>query len=286
MCRKIYILTMIYDTQEPIINFSDILFVYKFRDKEVKHHKVNDHTLVYVYSGELEVIFQNHKTIVGADECIFLSRNNRVTFSACPAKGVEFKGTFLTLSRQFLIRYYHEMDKTLLPSCNIKRMPNVYKLPMNLPVNSLFKALTSFFMAWQNPTLQYMELKECEAVEGLMDINIRFCANLFDFLSPWKIDIMEFMNQNYTEELSLSEMALFTGRSLATFKRDFKQITTLSPQRWVTQKRLETAYQWINEGKKISDFYFLLGFKSLSHFSTAFKRQYGISPNELLNKLT
>lgn len=274
----------IYDTQKPIINFSDILYVYKFRDGEVRHYEVRDHSLVYVYSGVLEVVNQSRKVLVKSNECVFLSRNNRVEISAHPADGIEFKGTFLTLPRQFLIRYYHQMDRTLLPSAQIKRMPSISKLPENLPVNSLFKALTSFFMAWQKPTVQYMELKECEAVEGLMNIDSRFCANLFDFVGPWKIDVLDFMNHNYMEELSLSEMALFTGRSLAAFKRDFNKVTPLSPRRWVIQKRLATAYQWINEGRKVSDFYMQLGFKSLSHFSTAFKRQYGKTPSELLNK--
>ncbi len=84
------------------------------------------------------------------------------------------------------------------------------------------------------------------------------------------------------EELSMEQIASFTGRSLATFKRDFKKISSLTPQKWLIKKRLEMAYIKLKEeGKKVQDVYMEVGFKNPSHFSTAFKKQYGISPTEV-----
>jgi AraC-like DNA-binding protein len=80
-------------------------------------------------------------------------------------------------------------------------------------------------------------------------------------------------------DLSMEETASYTGRSLAAFKRDFKKISSLSPEKWLIQKRLEVAYDKIrNDGKKVSEVCFEVGFKNLSHFSTAYKRQYGVPP--------
>ncbi len=52
---------------------------------------------------------------------------------------------------------------------------------------------------------------------------------------------MDFMEQNYTEDLTLEEFASYTGRSLATFKRDFAKVSPLPPQRWIMEHRLEKA---------------------------------------------
>jgi AraC-like DNA-binding protein len=80
-------------------------------------------------------------------------------------------------------------------------------------------------------------------------------------------------------DLSIGEIALYTGRSLATFKRDFKKISNLSPQKWIMQKRLNVAYEKIKEGgEKIADVCFDVGFKNRSHFTTAFKKQFGFTP--------
>jgi len=79
----------------------------------------------------------------------------------------------------------------------------------------------------------------------------------------------------------MEEIASFTGRSLSTFKRDFKKISDLPPQKWLIQRRLRAAYEKIKEdGKRVSDVYMEVGFKNLSHFSVAFKKQYGFSPGK------
>ena len=102
---------------------------------------------------------------------------------------------------------------------------------------------------------------------------------LFDFNEPWKIDILDFMNRNYMCEMTLDELARYTGRSLATFKRDFRKLSDLTPEKWLIRKRLEVAYAMMKEGRrKIADVCAAVGFKNQSHFSTAFKRMYGVPP--------
>src|SRR5690606_36147551 len=98
----------------------------------------------------------------------------------------------------------------------------------------------------------------------------------------WKIDLLEFLNENYMQELSMEQIAAFTGRSLATFIREFKKISSLTPQKCLINTRLEIAYIKLKEEKKkAQEICTEVGFKNLSHFSNAFKKQYGISPTEI-----
>ncbi len=77
----------------------------------------------------------------------------------------------------------------------------------------------------------------------------------------------------------MEDLAHYTGRSLATFKRDFKKISDLTPEKWLIRKRLEVAYNLMKEGgNKVVDVYTKVGFRNQSHFSAAFKKQYGIAP--------
>jgi AraC-like DNA-binding protein len=76
-------------------------------------------------------------------------------------------------------------------------------------------------------------------------------------------------------------MANFTGRSLATFKRDFKKLSSLSPEKWLIQKRLEVAQQKLRNGdKKVSEVCYEVGFKNLSHFSKVYKKAFGAAPSK------
>jgi AraC-like DNA-binding protein len=130
-----------------------------------------------------------------------------------------------------------------------------------------------------------MNLKLMEGVYSLLNIGEQFYPCLFDFTSPWKIDIMEFLDNNYMYDLTVEDMACFTGRSLAAFKRDFKQLSELPPEKWLIEKRLNVAFDKIrNEGQKASEVCFEVGFKSLAHFSTSFKKQFGYPPTAKMGR--
>ena len=91
--------------------------------------------------------------------------------------------------------------------------------------------MTPYFNSGIRPTDELLELKMTEGLYVLLNTDKNLYASLFDFADPWKIDIMDFMEQNYMNDLTLAEMANYTGRSLATFKRDFNKVSDLSPQK-------------------------------------------------------
>ena len=83
------------------------------------------------------------------------------------------------------------------------------------------------------------------------------------------------------EHISMEEIANYTGRSLSTFKRDFKKCSALSPREWLIRRRLEAAHGLIRKGgRKVSEICFEVGFKNLSHFSKIYKIAYGVPPTE------
>jgi AraC family transcriptional regulator, exoenzyme S synthesis regulatory protein ExsA len=125
-------------------------------------------------------------------------------------------------------------------------------------------------------------LKQKEAILLLLKLVPAFKNVLFDFSEPGKIELEAFMEQNYHFNVQLKRFAYLTGRSLATFKRDFEKIYHTTPSRWLRQRRLQEAYHIIKEQKKApSDVYLELGFENLSHFSFVFKKAYGIVPSKL-----
>lgn len=96
-----------------------------------------------------------------------------------------------------------------------------------------------------------------------------------------KIDLLDFMQKNYRLDYSMTEFAKASGRSLSTFKRDFRKISELSPERWLTDYRLRSAVELLRRGRRVSDACFDVGFKNVSHFSAIFKRKFGITPGEV-----
>lgn len=274
---------MIKQVEEEYVTFSysDIIFSYFFSDDCKCSKMVREHFLVYIYSGEYHLEEGNRKIIIRSGECAFLRRDNRVNMTKMPKGGKPFQGIFMMFKRSFLRDVYQKTDHKNLPFDIEKHRQSIIKLPETPDIKGLFLSMMPYFNSSVKPMEEMMNLKQLEGIYSLLNIDKRFYATLFDFTEPWKIDILDFLNENYMCELSMEEIASFTGRSLSTFKRDFKKISDLSPQKWIIQRRLQEAYDLIKkDGKRVTDVYIKVGFKNLSHFSTAFKKQYGFSPTQ------
>jgi len=245
-------------------------------------HSKPEHVLLYLYSGEQVIEDRNKRITIKAGECAFIRRDHRLTMYK-NSKGKElYKGISLVFQRNVLREFYSKMNNSEIPKDIKISGKNVFKLNKTPDIESLFQSLTPYFDSNVKPTEGVIHLKLLEGIYALLNNNEMLYPILFDFAEPWKIDLLDFLNDNYMDDLSMEQIASFTGRSLATFKRDFKKISNLTPQKWLIKKRLEMAYIKLKEeNKKVQDVCTEVGFKNLSHFSTAFKKQYGISPVEV-----
>ena len=90
------------------------------------------------------------------------------------------------------------------------------------------------------------------------------------------------MEKNFMFNMPMEKFGYLTGRSLTTFKRDFKKKFDTTPQKWLTQKRLELAhFHLTDKHKRVVDVCYEVGFENLSHFSYAFKKHFGYAPTTL-----
>lgn len=150
-----------------------------------------------------------------------------------------------------------------------------------LCLQGLLSSIILFVEEGQDPGQEMTELKVEELILDLLQTNIRFFPTLFDFYRDWNVDLKEFMEDHFTENLSLSEFASYSGRSLATFKRDFLKITELSPAKWLMTRRLDLAENLLKENKlSIKQISYSVGFKTPAHFSTAFKKRLEMTLSE------
>lgn len=107
-----------------------------------------------------------------------------------------------------------------------------------------------------------------------------------NLLSPQDKNFMSELYKIMEQELSnpdldVSHMTdlLHVSRSKLYYK--IKGLTGENPSVFFRQYKLNRAAEMLREGKyNISEISLLTGFSSLSHFSTSFKRQFGVAPSE------
>lgn len=274
------------DQDISVSNYMNTFFLCHVGKDKLCENMVTEHTLVYMVSGQMDVFQPNGRIIhYKKGDTAFLCRNHKVNKNKHPnSKGEPFVGLFLHLDTDFLKRLKKEQNITIPQNENLRiTKQNVFTLPQHPFLDSLFQSLIGYFNSEIYPSKELMESKLREAVFVLLQLRPELTPVLFDFVQQWKIDVKDFMEENYKSNLTVEQFAHYTGRSLTSFKHDFDQAFHITPQRWLTRRRLAEAKQLMEEnGKRANDIYMEVGFKNLSHFSTAFKKEYGFPPSKLV----
>lgn len=265
-----------------VSSYMDTFFLCHVGRDKLCEKMVQEHTLFHLISGEMDVQTPEGVVRLKKGDTCFLRRNHRVDKEKRPAGGEAFNGIFLHLNVEFLKQLKDE-SRIAVPSEMGRRTArkNVFMLPRHPFMEGFFHSLVSYFSADQYPSKELLNSKLREAVFVLLQLSPTLIPVLFDFAAPYKIDLHDFMEENFRSDLTVEQFAHFAGRSLTSFKHDFNDIFHLTPQRWLSRRRLQEARRLMEEGAKANDIYLKVGFKNLSHFSTAFKKEYGVPPSKL-----
>ncbi|GAB4032997.1 helix-turn-helix domain-containing protein [Spirosoma gilvum] len=206
-------------------------------------------------------------------------RNHLVKFTKLPPENGEFKSLSIYLTQDLLRAVSLEYS---ISASSHQEGDAILELKPDPLYKSYMDSLYPYQHLTQPGHESLLTLKLKEAVLLLIKVNPEVKNSLFDFSEPGKIDLEAFMNRNFHFNVELKRFAYLTGRSLATFKRDFEKIFHSSPSRWLQHRRLQEAHYLIKEkGKSPTDVYLDVGFEDLSHFSFAFKKVYGIAPSKI-----
>lgn len=238
-----------------------------------------DHVLVSVLAGELKVVQADRTRHCGPGDTVLVPRKQPALLLKYPKDGAAYRAVVLKLPTA-LVRAYYAQNA---PAPTQPAAPGLLLFPKSPLLQSLFASLLPYLELEHCLPEKLLAVKITEVLEILRSLDPLSDGVLADFAEPGKLNLVEFMEANYMFNIPLAKFSYLTGRSLTTFKRDFKKAFQLSPQRWLTRKRLTLAhYQLAEKRRKPVELYLEVGFENLAHFSYAFKKQFGYPPTALV----
>jgi AraC family transcriptional regulator, exoenzyme S synthesis regulatory protein ExsA len=172
------------------------------------------------------------------------------------------------LQNSFVHSYNHQTDR-LLP---------VYSTPV---MSAFYESILSYFSTNTRPVENLLELKFRELLLNVITNrkNQELTGYLYKLIQTSANDLENIMECNCLYNMQLHEYARLCHRSLSSYKRDFHNTFGIPPGRWLLEKRLAHAsHLLLHSGKSIGDIMCESGFKNITHFDRAFKKQYGLSP--------
>lgn len=101
-------------------------------------------------------------------------------------------------------------------------------------------------------------------------------------LAPFNLRrVMEFVEGNLTEPLSVDQLAQQASLSPFHFARSFKHSTGMTPHQYVTERRMRHAKRMLSDFQmKLAEVGKQAGFSSQSRFTTVFRKHVGLTPGE------
>lgn len=98
--------------------------------------------------------------------------------------------------------------------------------------------------------------------------------------------ISAYLYHHISEKIVLTDLADTCFMSKSNLCKRFKDETGVTVMEFITKKRLEESLTLLRKtDKPLTDIAYYLGFSSLPHFSSAFKKEYGLTPIKYRNKI-
>ena len=219
-----------------------------YDDKLFKTETVFEfHMLVWFISGETKIIQADKSYLFKAGDIFLIPRNHLATIINYPKDGLPHKAVVMHLTKERLQNFYSNIE---INEKNIREEVKIHSFGKHPLLESCLASLIPYFDMKDSLPENIADLKITEAISILREIDKNIDSVLGDFDEPGKIDLINFMERNYMFNMSLERFGYLTGRSLSTFNRDFRKIFQTTPQRWLTQKRLELAFYHLSEKNK------------------------------------
>lgn len=261
------------------IVFDKLVYSCVFEKHRGHEEFIPEYFLGFQMSGETHAFHSDGSSVITENTIVLVRKNQLIRTFKYPSKSGKYQFLSITLDKETLQQY--ALENKIVVETHFKGKQKMFVEPDEF-FSHYFHSLKPYVHKKKEATPKLANLKIREAIELLLQSNPDFKYLLFDFSEPHKVDLEEFMNQNYMFNVSVAALAKLTGRSISGFKRDFTKVFGVTPKHWLREKRLDEAHYLIKHKKqKAAEIYLDLGFENLSHFYFSFKQKFGQTTSEV-----
>lgn len=201
-----------------------------------------------------------------------------MSFRFAPAQLSQFvKPRKVNVLSDEVLNFEHPSSFTkILPLCGKTRM--VLEALLN---NSYTGSLENIFI---NAQMQMLLLYSMDCMLGEKDVETFQCKFLANEADREKIvKAREILLQHIGEPITIKELSRKVAINECYLKKGFKEMFGTTIFDFYQSQRMEHAkYLLYEKGLNVTEVSLMLGYSSISHFSTAFKKHTGLKPCELL----
>lgn len=249
-------------------------------------HWHEDIELIFILSGEMQYNINGEAILLREGEGVFINaRQLHFGYSddrnECVFLCVLLHPILLCASESVERRYVSPLlFQNAIPYCHLKESVS-WERKILSSIQEIYAVRADAFSEWK-------------IQRAFLDIWIAFCENAISMQKP-RIsqnhhlvtlkEMISFINRNYREKLSLSEIAASGNVGKTGCCQIFGKYIHKTPNEYLTELRLRKATELLkNTDRTVLEISCAVGFSGASYFSETFRRVYGCTPSEYRKK--
>lgn len=240
---------------------------------------LEEHLLLYVAQGQNNITHGKEIYPVRQNEMLLVRKNSLIQYD----KSVNLEQNSTYSSVLFFLK--DEFLQDFIRIANIKDISGneaatMSAKPVGERMRRFFESVVPYFGEPDNVDEGLLRIKMLELLYDVAATDKNLLQQLLQMKKPVRSDLAEIMEENFTNPVTIEQLAYLSGRSLASFKRDFNAMYNMSPSEWIRVKRLNKAKEALeNTDLSVLDVCYMVGFENPSHFSRIFKEHFGYAPS-------
>lgn len=179
-------------------------------------------------------------------------------------------------------------------STALRQMKNDIIITTTVCTRAAIEGGLDYDSAYQLSDYFIQSSEQLNSIEKLYDllskVGYSFAEKVANAKTPVSTDgciqkAIRYIQQNTNQHLTVGDVASYVGFSKSYFSAYFKKTLGFSVNAFILRCKLEEGKELLQyTNKSISTISTFLCFSSQSHFQTAFKKQFGMTPNEYRRK--
>ena len=246
---------------------------------------ISNHVVSILLAGKQQIrTYDDEVVTVHAGEVLFIPRGLYHITDLLPENG-----NFHSLLFYFDNSIIQEFLSTVkVKEVNRINTPEYLKLGTVSSIQQFANSLIQIYGTSNLSNKKFLSIKILELLH-LLNEQIsaqQFAEFLFQLTLPKKRNIKTFIEQNFDKPLNIDDYAYLTGRSVNTFRRDFKNQFNTTPKKWIVEKRIDKAVNILKSKElSVTQLAYEVGYENISYFIKAFKAHIGQSPKQYILSL-
>lgn len=237
--------------------------------------------ITFVINGKKDWISAGEVYPIKAGDCLFIKKG---VYTTRQYFDLDYC-VILFFMKDSFIRNFMLKNSDLNQAINIQGRSSrqIFPIEVTETFRSLVFSIFNYFKSGEEIPRNLVEIKFRELLYNIvLNPKNKELINYFVSLkNQSRSSIEEIMLKNFQYDLSMEDYARLSGRSISSFKRDFKNDFGTTPGKWLLNQRLNRAKSLlIGTDLNINEVCFESGFKNSSHFNRSFKDKFGLTPGE------